>query len=305
VEDTVLAISTCWKSLTAASGDHVLLDILSLGLQAVELEYRVTRQMFEEMLPLIRERSLQVTSIHNFFPLPPGFEPDRASGDMLNLAGDDPEERRRAVTFTMGTMEAAHDLEVKHVVLHMGYVEGFEPLSRIWRRQFGKGEEAARNALKEHLEQRAAFERKALDRAKFSLEKLVRRAEKLGLVLALENRDWPREIPNLEEMADLLSTFDGAALGFWFDTGHAFKQEFFGLAQALEWVRRFGSRMIGTHLHDLKGIKDHLPPGKGDLDFAKILKEINETKIWVLEIDAEFTAEEIRQGIQYLLSYKQ
>jgi sugar phosphate isomerase/epimerase len=257
------------------------------------------------MRPVFREHSLQVISIHNFFPLPSGFPADKASGDLLNLTGEDTEERQRAVYLTMRTMETAHELEVQRVLIHMGYVEGLEPLDREWRMRLEKGEEAARCAFKKHLEDRATRERQALDRAKFSLEKLASRAEKLGLILALENRDWPREIPNLEEMGDLLHTFDGAAVGFWYDTGHAAKQDFFGLAPAQEWIERFGSRLVGTHLHDLKGVRDDLPPGKGVLDFTKILRKVNRTEAWVLEIDPEFTAEEVREGIQHILSCKE
>jgi sugar phosphate isomerase/epimerase len=86
--------------------------------------------------------------------------------------------------------------------------------------------------------------------------------------------------------------------------GHAAKQELFGLAPAQEWIERFGSRLVGAHVHDLKGVKDHLPPGKGDLDFSKILQQMSQTETWILEIEPEFTAEEVREGIQHLLSCK-
>ena len=300
-----IGISTCWRSAGAASAEYLLSEIASLGLDAIELEYRVTASIFEGLRSIIRPNSFRVLSIHNFFPLPPGFPPEKASGDLLNLAGNDPEERQRAVNLTMSTMEAAHALEVERIILHMGYIEGLTPLDREWRSRFEQGDEAARDDLKKHWEERKAFAPRALDRVKFSLERLVKRAEKLGLVLGLENRDWPREIPSMAEMNDLLHTFEGAAIGFWYDVGHAAKQDLFGLAPAQEWIDRFGSRLVGAHIHDLKGVKDHLPPGKGDLDFSKILQQVSGTEPWILEIEPEFTVEEVREGIQCLLSYKE
>jgi sugar phosphate isomerase/epimerase len=298
-----LGISTCWRSAGAASGDYLFSEIASLDLEAIELEYRITEHLFEELRPLIRRGSFRVLSIHNFFPLPPDFPPERASGDLLNLAGDDPEERRRAVKLTMRTLETAHELEVDRVILHLGYVEGSPILDREWRSRFDQGDEAARNDLKNYLEERKVFAPRALDQVKFSLERLAKRAEGLGLLLGLENRDWPHEIPSLEEMEDLLRTFEGAAAGFWYDVGHAAKQDRFGLAPIQEWMERFGSRLAGVHLHDLKGVRDHLPPGLGELDFGKILQQIKGTEIWILEIEPKFTVAEVREGIQKIFSY--
>ena len=38
---------------------------------------------------------------------------------------------------------------------------------------------------------------------KFGLEKILVRADKLNVRVGLENRDWPREIPSIEEMGDM------------------------------------------------------------------------------------------------------
>ena len=63
----MLGISTCWWHNRTERGDEIMGDILKLGLNGVELEYRITDYMYQQMRPQLK-RDLKVLSIHNFFP---------------------------------------------------------------------------------------------------------------------------------------------------------------------------------------------------------------------------------------------
>jgi len=71
-------------------------------------------------------------------------------------------------------------------------------------------------------------------------------------------------------------------MGFCFDSGHA------NLNGNMEQVMQFKDRLIVTHLHDNKGVKDdHQYPGWGTIDWKKVtkwLKECRYRKPWNLEV---------------------
>ena len=51
----MLGISTAWRSEIWDSGIEIVEEILSLGVKAVELEYRISKPMLKEILPLFKE----------------------------------------------------------------------------------------------------------------------------------------------------------------------------------------------------------------------------------------------------------
>ena len=66
------------------------------------------------------------------------------------------------------------------------------------------------------------------------------------------------------------------------------------------FIRRFGSKIIHVHVHDFKDETDHLPVGKGDIDFEAIvaaLREVGYDRALCLELDAtRVTPEEILES---------
>ncbi len=288
-----LALSTCLAS-GQASGARELLDSLApSGLRALELEYRISTPIWQRLQPLLRPGGWSVSSLHNYFPLPPDIPPERASGDLFNLASGDPDQIRLARRYTMATLEAAHQVEAPAVVLHLGWVEGLEhdlPLK-----------EAARAggitpALAELLAVRPAGAAAALDNVSRHLDRLLPRAAELGLRLGLENRFHPHQVPDIEEMALLLRRFAGGPLGLWYDLGHAWVQARAGLAPAEQWLQRFGDGLVGCHLHDSQKELDHLPPGAGDMDWPALAAELASCPLKVLEVHPPASAEEVAES---------
>ena len=66
----MLGISSAWRSEISDSGREIVEEILNLGVQAMELEYRMTRSMLKEVDPLVKAGRIAVTSLHNILPLP-------------------------------------------------------------------------------------------------------------------------------------------------------------------------------------------------------------------------------------------
>ncbi|MHB0875519.1 MAG: sugar phosphate isomerase/epimerase family protein [Anaerolineae bacterium] len=101
----------------------------------------------------------------------------------------------------------------------------------------------------------------ALDADRGIVEPACRRAEALGLKIALENFYTLAHRRYIGRLRDLIGA---ECLGFCVDTGHAALGDL-GPARA---VRLAGDRLYTTHLQDNLGSRDdHLPPGQGGIDW--------------------------------------
>jgi sugar phosphate isomerase/epimerase len=119
-------------------------------------------------------------------------------------------------------------------------------------------------------------------------------------MLGLENRVYFREIPNINEMAELLNRVEGSLVGYWHDVGHAEVQQRLGFTPHEEWLIKFGGRMIGIHLHDVNGVSDHRVPGRGDVDWGMIAKYLPQEAIRTCEINQRNEEELVKEAIPFL-----
>ncbi len=299
----MIGASTIWNAAEAASGEQIVREILALGVDGIELEYRITKRRLDEMLPLLKGEGVRVFSLHNFCPVPnivpPGSPP---SGDALLLSSLDPDERRYAVEYTKKTIHLAHELEAGVVVLHLGRVEMDKVLPRL--RELYEAERI--DSDEAHLlRERARDERDRLappylDAVRSCLDVLAREAERWGVYLGLENRYFYREIPGFRELRLLLKDLHGAPVGYWHDVGHAHVAEVSGWETQEEWLESFGGAMIGIHLHDSTGFEDHVPPGTGEMDFSMIGSHLTDRAVRMLEIRSGAEPEAILRSIEFL-----
>ena len=105
------------------------------------------------------------------------------------------------------------------------------------------------------------------------LDKVVRRAEELGVVLCLENM-FPRYgfMSEPEDFAEILERYPGLFL--LLDVGHARLGEK-GSARILRFIELLDHRLGHLHLSDNKGERDdHLPLGSGTIDFKRIARAL-------------------------------
>lgn len=88
------------------------------------------------------------------------------------------------------------------------------------------------------------------------LDETLRRGERLGVLLAIENGET-------EEVLPILQRYSPRLMGYAYDSGHAFCQ---GNAESLH--RLCFSRLATVHLHDNDGIHDqHKMPFTGSIDW--------------------------------------
>ena len=295
-----MAVSTVWASAQAEEAASLLDSLAEIGLHRLELEYRLTTGLIEGIKKELRPRELSVVSVHNYCPLPKDMPREMASGDLFNLADLDKEMRLAAFRHTTHTMELAADVEAPAVVLHLGFVEGMGDKKTT--------KDAAQAGvltpeLSKLLENRAAAAPKHLDAVSFSLERLIERALELGVWLGLENRFHAHQIPIYEEVGFLLERFQGAPIGYWHDTGHAWVAALAGLTSHEDWLRTYGQSLLGCHLHDAVGHQDHRPPGTGDMDWEALCPLLLPARFKVLEVAPGPGAQELAEGAEMLKQY--
>ena len=115
----------------------------------------------------------------------------------------------------------------------------------------------------------------ALNLGMKSLEAIIEKAHRLGLSVCLENM-FPRIQSFFEpsHFTDILERFPDLKLTL--DSGHAnigSRKE----QKIFEFIRQFGNRIGHVHLSDNLGHRDdHLPIGKGTVNFQKIADALSE-----------------------------
>ncbi len=297
----MLGISTCWWRGRSLGGHEILDHVTRLGIEGVELEYRLSASVLDQMRSRLKVVPT-VLSIHNFFPNPGEPEGRSGSGDYFLLSSLEPEEKTQAIKYTLQTMVHASELGAKAVVLHLGHVEMADPKPRFFELYHAGqvNEPVGRRFLSEQTRIRLDRREKNLHAVLQSLEVLNREAEHLNVTLGIENRCHFHEIPDLEEVGLILETFRGGRVSYWHDVGHAAIQEALGICSQRELLTAYSDRLAGIHLHDVKGLEDHLAPGKGDLDFGEILETIPAEAIKILELHPKVTEGDLLRALDIL-----
>ncbi len=298
----MLTLSTSWTSSTCESGDDLLNRLRLLGLPGVELDYRIRPSVYQAMRPSLKKGCPSVHSIHNYFPAPTEDTGLRAGGDIFRLSHPDKEERQNAIAWTARSIEQANDLEAKVVVLHCGYVEMPHAVARM--HEFYKAgrlsSEPAQYFVRDKIAERDRLKAPYLDGLLMSLDRLISIARKQDVVLGLENRYDYHELPGPDDFELIFSEFKGAPIGYWHDCGHANTLEILGIVEPEGLLKRYGDHLVGIHLHDAKGLDDHLPPGRGEIDFQLLKPYIKDDTILVLELKPGTADAHVAEGIHHI-----
>ncbi len=271
-----------------------------LGFTHVEPNRAVSPRMLAELL----KTGIPVSSIHS--PCPTVLSSKGTDVDRLSLSSLDVSERVESVSFAKKTIDLAANVNARAIVLHMGEI----PVDLSLQDRLHKLHDAGHAQTKEYLQvkerlvhQRASLAQSYVDAAKRSLQDLGRYSRQKGIMLGLETRFHFNEIPSMGETAELLSEVPKQLVGYWHDTGHAEVQQQLGFACHEEWLSRFRDRIVGIHLHDIRGISDHHAPGKGNMNWEMIAKYLPRGVVKVCEI-GEWNDEERMQGLVKFLQEK-
>ncbi len=292
-QTTLLSLSTAAIASRTDKAEEIVVWLEKVGVRAVELN-GVKEHTYQELRSLLPRAGISVLSLHNFCPVP------ETSNNFL-FVSDDPDERLRAVGATINTLRSAAEVGARAVVCHLDYVPLQKEVEEFAARCGVEGDTAGVKAARERL--RKLRQEKAapyLDRALLCLDPILDAAASLGIMVGLETRCGYHEIPSPEELGLILEKFAGAPLGYWHDVGHAHQLEFLGLYRQEELLKRYQEAIIGVHLHDARGGKDHLPPGTGEVDLAAVLTRIPSEAIKTVEVAESQDAAIVRKSLEYL-----
>jgi sugar phosphate isomerase/epimerase len=274
--------------------------VRELGFTHIEPNALVSPRMLNELL----KTAVPISSIHS--PCPAVLSSKGSPVSSLSLSSLDMSERMEAVSFTKRTIDLAANVSARAIVLHMGEVPiDLSLQERLYRlRDGGYNQTEEYRQVKESLvQQRLSLARPYVDAARKSLQELSRYSRQKGIMLGLETRFHFSEIPNMDEMAGPLDKVSERLAGYWHDVGHAEVQQQLGFSFHEEWLSRFKDRMVGIHLHDVRGISDHRTPGNGNMNWEMIAKHLPQGIVRVCEI-GEWSDEGQMQGVVKFLQKK-
>ena len=294
----MIGLSTAWRSGQVKDAKKLLSQFEEIGIKKLELDYRISKETFKEMLPSLK-KTFSVISIHNFFPVPNILS--EGSGDAFLLSSLDEEERKRAIKHTKKTIKIAYELEAKAVVLHLGKVEMDSKVEKLFL-LYGRGKISSsqgKRVIHKLKEERENKKQKYLDAVLKSLSELNKAAQERGILLGVENRFYSHEIPDFEEIGIILEEFKGGAVGYWHDVGHAVVQENLGLLSHEELLENYSPYLVGVHFHGVKGYEDHLAPG-GEENYDLIKRYLKPDTIKVMEPHPKVSREELKEGFTFL-----
>lgn len=288
-----VSLSTMWVKGRFSHMAGFAAKAKELGFTHIEANASISLQMLSELI----EAAVPISSIHS--PCPAVLSSRGIPISSLSLSSLDESERMEAVSFTKKTISLAASVNARAVVLHMGEVPiDLSLQDRLYKLCDERHTQTKEyNQAKEELVyQRISQAPPYLDAARISLQELSEYSRQKGIMLGLETRFHPHEIPNMEEMAELLNEIAESLVGYWHDVGHAEVQQQLGFSLHEEWLSRFRDRMVGIHLHDILGISDHHAPGKGDMNWEMVAKYLPPGIVKVCEI-GEWNDEEQMQGV--------
>ncbi len=296
----MFGISTSWNCERHGDAGSMIKEIKAIGVDAVELNFKLSKEMVDGVGRLVDKDVIKVLSLHNFCPVPESIEISKASPDYYSLASLDEGEREKAVSETKRTMDTAYRLKAKAVVIHAGRLDIKDRTRELARTiEEGIAPEALIALMQEERE--AALKKGYLDCLLKSIKDLLLYSKKSGVRIGLENRFYFRELPSIADFDAIFTAFRDPNVCYWHDTGHAQVYENLRLLRHEDYLERFAHRLLGVHLHDVKGvIDDHNAPFTGDFDFAILKPFLNKDVIKILEPHAPATAEDIKTAVHRL-----
>ena len=295
-----VSLSTMWVKGRFSHMAGFAAKAKELGFTHIEANASISPRMLSELL----KTTIPISSIHS--PCPTVLSSRGIPISSLSLSSLDESMRMEAVSYTSQTIELAASVRARAVVLHMGEVPiDLSLQDRLYKlHDGGYAQTKEYSQVKEELVcQRTSQALRYLGTAKKSLQELSAYSRQRGIILGLETRFHPHEIPNMDEMAELLNEAPESLVGYWHDVGHAAVQQQLGLGLHEEWLSRFKDRLVGIHLHDVLGISDHHAPGKGNMNWEMVAKYLPPGIVKVCEI-GEWNDEEQMQGVVEFLQKK-
>ncbi|MDH4135857.1 MAG: sugar phosphate isomerase/epimerase [Anaerolineae bacterium] len=292
-----VALSTMW----GIGRFDRLEDFFSAGQHLGFRQFELNHGVNSAMLNGVNLKRYRIVSVHE--PCPADISTSTLSDRNWLISSPDEDERRQGVVAVRRSIDLAHEVGAQVVVVHPGRVD-IDPMLETTLRDLYK---AGRSNSPEYAEAkerlvaaRAAQAEINLQAVRRSLGELAEYAGRLGIQLGLENRDHYYEIPLPDELDDLLDLGCDEVVGYCHDVGHAQKLEHLGFCPHEEWLRRFAGRMVGVHLHDIVGLRDHQVSGLGQVDWGMVARYLPTEAVRVCECRSYNSPQELAAGMRLL-----
>ena len=293
-----MALSTMWMQHRFVHVADFAAAARDLGFGGIEVSHIVTPAMMGD----VDVATLGIHSVH--FPAPAAPSPFGPPAEAL-LSSTDDNQRRWAVAQGYASIDLAVAAGATAVCLHLGETPASRHLEWALAQRFLGGQRGTAiydQALAEVEADRARVAGPALDAARRSLEELAGHAKPRGVRLGIESRVHYGQIPTFDELGLLLAESDPAVVGFWYDCGHVQVLHNLGFHRHETWLATYAGRIVGVHLHDVAGLRDHLLPGLGELDFEVIMAFVPRASVLTCELDWYYTPQEITAGAEHVMA---
>jgi len=270
------------------------------GFARIELNHKVTSATLEG----IDLHNFQFSSVHE--PCPADISVDELKQHDWLISSTNEENRCRGVQAVQRSIDLASRLRASTVVIHAGQASADKGPEKKLRalHALGQRESEEYHAVKSQMIQsRTNVAQASFESVMKSIIELLAYAAPLGVRLGIENRYHYMEFPNPDELEVLLALAGPDRIGFLYDVGHAETLDQLGFYPHEEWLRRFGPRIIGTHLHDVRGTTDHYAPGRGTVDFDMVAAYLPESAFRTCEFQTFNTPAEVRAGLKFLVEH--
>jgi sugar phosphate isomerase/epimerase len=267
----------------------------ALGFTRFELNHGVNSEMLKGL------NGYKIASVHE--PCPADISIGELKKRNWLISAPDEDDRREGVKAVLRSVDLAQQLGAPIIIVHPGKIDVDAELDSQLRDLFrqGKRESSEYARLKNQLiAARAAQAPINMDSIRRSLIEIAEYAGARDIQLGLENRYHYFEVPLPDELEELLA-LGLAGVGFWYDVGHAETLEQMGFFKHEEWLRRFGTRIIGAHLHDVVGIDDHHAAGLGQVDWDMVARHFPVKAYRTCEFQNFNSPEQVAAGVQWLI----
>jgi len=294
----MFAISTVWGARRTKDPAELIEEAKQLGFDCIELHHSLNLTTVAGILDASQRGEIAVTSLHNFCPAILW----RSGPDAYSPSSLDRRERSMAVKKTKDTIDMAERFGAKAVVMHLGRVEMKDYTSALIALYDAgqKGTPRYERIKGKLLAKREKKRFRHLDVVYKSLNELVNYSEPKGIKIGIENRYFVEEIPALDEIKLILDEFEGSNISYWHDVGHAQCAEELDIVAHESFLQMFSDRMVGIHIHDAIGVRDHRVPLTGEFDFKKLKPYLSKGTIRVVEAFVNAPEEKVLQGMEYI-----
>lgn len=281
----------------------MLQEIREAGFSAAELSHGIRISLLPGVLQAVDAGEIQISSLHNFCPLPMGLE--HAAPNIFKFTAENPRERENAFRHTIKTLDTAVRVKAPLVVLHMGCVDMKEYTDKLLEMvEAGKKDTPKYQALCEEVTiKREEKKERAMENAYEILRRIVPEAESRGVKLGIENREAVEEILFESDYPFFFKEFTSPSVVYWHDTGHAQIKENLGFIYHSMHLESLAERLYGFHIHDVEFPgHDHRPPGTGTINWPALKPMVKPEHLKVLELSPSLTVEEVKSGLAHIKS---